>query len=619
MFVGDWNVAAEIWQRYNHLSIWRVRDGGLQMFLALSSAVLAFAAGQWVSMLVRSGLLAGFFTLLAAMVMTLWSVACLVMQLGWLWFVLPIPLLLFFATWLRAPDWINENATLKARGWAAATVAIPTVLLCAAAPIVRVNQIPVSPKGPGFSVDGYLEQITPELLAAGQSYREANAAVLADHKGKPALELLLAAANGPPAVLEDPANLTDWPVVYDDLLVSILLDSGESLEQAGRLDEAMERYFAIFKVQSDLANFSPYLLSLNESLFRESGKLRVFQRLNEWSARELQTQERLQLAIKRLEAVSVDVLHAEDAVKSNFILCQRYIEGDDRLASALLGTDNRFIFQRQLVARFAPWEARRELRSLSLRTRYWLERISSLASRLQQGLDREVPYNTALHDLANVNGYATGPHELTEPFDRWANRRHQRLADFETMRRSSLVVLACQAYRQQHGELPPKLQGLVDAGYFTKLPTDPFTGRPFVYLRGGLPTPPASEDQYDFDQWARGSDKINGIIEFERPCLWSPGSHVLTQADDSHSDNPHGFLFGQSTGVTGVMRSPNYEAWARGEWFPIPFAKSTEKAEAKPKAESKPEQTPSTLPPRPATDVDDLFRDISAESDGKQP
>jgi hypothetical protein len=615
MFEGDWNIAAEIWQRYKHLSMSRVGDGGLQMFLGLSSAVLAFAAGQWISMFVRSGLLAGFFTLLAAMVMTLWIGACLIMQLGWLWFVLPIPIVLFFATWLRAPDWINENATWRARGWAAVTVAIPTALLCAAAPIVRVNQIPVDLRGPGFSVDGYLAQITPEMLANGAVYRRANEMLSGDDPMQ-ALAMVLQAGGGPPAVLESPAKLTEWPLVQDDYLMLLVNQSGDQLTQRGELAEALERYLLAFKVYSDLTNYSPQLIW---NSYPTSSYLATLRKLNQWGAHPKQSQEQLGAAIARLKQVSVADLHAPDAVRSNYILCERFITGDRQLSPSLLGIHQNFIFTRNLLDRLAPWEAKRELRALNLKTMNWLESIRLLEERLQQGLDRDVPYfaNSAMERYSR-GGYRPAAHEVLIPFDRWSFALVHRLEAFETLRRTSLIILACQAYQQKHGDLPQKLEDLVSAGYFAKLPTDPFTGRPFVYFREGLSKPSSTEDREDFDRYKNSDEKLNGHIQFDRPSLWSPGSRLLTQDDRSTSDNKHGFLFG-SWHRNGVMRSPNYEAWARGEWFPIPLKYPAEEPEATPKNKTKAEESPDGGSSAAATDVGDLFREPPTESRDTKP
>ena len=66
-----------------------------------AGAVIPFAAGQWLSMLVPSGILAGFFSLVLTGLIFAWAALMQVMGVSLWWSVLPIPLVLFFATWLR--------------------------------------------------------------------------------------------------------------------------------------------------------------------------------------------------------------------------------------------------------------------------------------------------------------------------------------------------------------------------------------------------------------------------------------------------------------------------------------------------------------------------------------
>ncbi len=80
------------------------------MFI-LTSIGLAYAAGQWTSMFLRSGLLAGFTGVLLTAVLCSWASLMTLLHISWTWSVAPIPLVLLCATWLRAPDWIRENTT----------------------------------------------------------------------------------------------------------------------------------------------------------------------------------------------------------------------------------------------------------------------------------------------------------------------------------------------------------------------------------------------------------------------------------------------------------------------------------------------------------------------------
>jgi len=135
-------------------SAWRIVVGSVDgsspllaqlnlVILGLKFAMVAFAAGQWTSMMVRSGLLSGFFGLLLGTMLCGWVLRMEAMHLSWLWTVLPIPLVLLWATWLRAPDWVRENTQWSARFRATGVVVIPALTLMVAVPYYRVHEIPV--------------------------------------------------------------------------------------------------------------------------------------------------------------------------------------------------------------------------------------------------------------------------------------------------------------------------------------------------------------------------------------------------------------------------------------------------------------------------------------------
>jgi hypothetical protein len=470
---------------------WRQRgiEHAVIVFFGLGPATLAFAGGQWISMMVRSSLLASFFTLLLAAALTLWMYGCFVMRLSWLYFLVPIPLVFYFATWLRVPDWISENTTWRARTKAAAAVMVPALVLFTAAPIARVNQVPKL--DPGFSVAAYLAEITPQALAAGELYKRANEALHdQDRRGQRALDLVLKASAAPDVVLADPATLVDWPIVRDDSLISLVNHSADRLVTAGRLEQARDRYLLAFKVVSDLTNHAPRLRDWY--LNSQSSMTETFASLNVWGAHTMQSEVSLREAISRLQAISVDVLHPEDAIKSNYILCQRYIEGDERLATTLLGANNPLIFQRALVARLMPWEAFRELRALNLNSGLALAMTQSLRASLlaDRGRDEAEPFsNLQENSPLYFSYYQASPLELSPLLSRWNGTSRQQMINFETCRRSTLIILASQAYQLKHGSLPNSLEDLISKpekpgdGYFAALPTDPYTGRNYIYFR----------------------------------------------------------------------------------------------------------------------------------------
>src|SRR5262249_35266408 len=74
--------------------------------VGLAFVAVAYSAGQWMSMFVRSGIMAGFLGIVLSSLLCGWTVLMHNMRLSFLWTVFPIPIVLLAGTWLRAPDWI---------------------------------------------------------------------------------------------------------------------------------------------------------------------------------------------------------------------------------------------------------------------------------------------------------------------------------------------------------------------------------------------------------------------------------------------------------------------------------------------------------------------------------
>ena len=143
------------------------------VWLALSWTAVAFAAGQWASMMVRSGLLAGLVGIVLAAVLCAWTLLMAELNVSWWWSVAPILPVLLWATWLRAPDWARENTTWSARVRCGAVVLAPALLLLIAVPVHRVTEYnPLV--SPGFDPQIYLADYLPEAKTTAELYRRAN-------------------------------------------------------------------------------------------------------------------------------------------------------------------------------------------------------------------------------------------------------------------------------------------------------------------------------------------------------------------------------------------------------------------------------------------------------------
>ena len=122
-----------------------------------------FACGQLGSMFLRSGILAASVGLVSTLALYGWAELMQFLEIGWLWSLCPIPLVLLFATWLRTPDWILERNTW--RGW----LRIAAVLTSAfAASSCRSGFLPRqrdSKRSPGFLARRIARSIGPTEAA----------------------------------------------------------------------------------------------------------------------------------------------------------------------------------------------------------------------------------------------------------------------------------------------------------------------------------------------------------------------------------------------------------------------------------------------------------------------
>jgi hypothetical protein len=112
----NWNWYQSRWPSYGYIHDFVPWVNLPPMAIGLTCVAVSFCAGQWMSMFVRSGLMASFFGLLLSAILCYWVALMSAMQVSFLWSVAPIPLVLLWATWLRAPDWAAEVTSLAARG-----------------------------------------------------------------------------------------------------------------------------------------------------------------------------------------------------------------------------------------------------------------------------------------------------------------------------------------------------------------------------------------------------------------------------------------------------------------------------------------------------------------------
>jgi hypothetical protein len=117
---------------------------------AWCAIVSAYGMGQLCSMMLKQSLLSGFLAILLAVVIAAWSMLMFLWEMNPLVFVLPIGLVAFAATWLRAPAWILQQNHWKQWLGPAAAVVLPLVALVGIVPVVRQWQVRIADESYSF-------------------------------------------------------------------------------------------------------------------------------------------------------------------------------------------------------------------------------------------------------------------------------------------------------------------------------------------------------------------------------------------------------------------------------------------------------------------------------------
>jgi hypothetical protein len=548
-------------------------------------AILAYAGGQACSMFLRSGILAGFFGLVLSSVLGGWAWLMWFLQVPWLLSVMPIPLALLLATWLRAPGWLLERNTLRAWLGPGLALILPTVGVLTAVPLYRVYGIPAVE--PGFSPEEFARPATAEDKATFEMYRRAALMYVpmsgrklpsgTDEETAPpepeaertarekawieaneeVIALTVKASRQPACDFFDPdSDSSKFYVLRDSRsLCGLLVAGATQLESDGKLDAAWERYLAALRVSLHLRHrggawFGPEIADWVEA--------NVYDRLLPWAAHPRQTPQRIAAAIRELGDLTPNVPSRSDAIKSEYLWTRRVISGDPVALAQEIDTRRRREFWAVLAVQRLPWERARALRVLNLMTARDLKSFSDVESAISReasfafpdshrddqewlALMRSTPLLVALHYSPQS----------------WAYTRD--LASVTTRRRAVRLLLALEAWKIEHGELPKTLDQLVGP-YLDRLPLDPYAAEPFRYFPNGLPIPITSTR---WDRWDRNAE----VVEAGTPFIWSTTESVIVKDADEGIPDRYRIFTGRST-----WRWPTseYDVWDSGWAFPLP-------------------------------------------------
>jgi ABC-type transport system involved in multi-copper enzyme maturation permease subunit len=548
-------------------------------------AILGYTAGQLCSMFLRSGILAGFFSLVLSGVLCGWAWLMWFLQVPWTWSVVPIPLALLLATWLRAGGWLLERDTLRAWLGPILALMVPAVAVLTAVPAYRVYQIPAV--DPGFSPEEFARPATAEERETFQMYYRASlmyvpreapkrAPDVASESAPPeseaertardaawikanqeAIGLMLTASRRPTCDFFDPLSDPSKAEVLQRcrFLCDALVASAAQLESEGKLDATWERYEAAVRVSLHFRHRGAWMGPGVAD--RVEGN--VYGRLPTWAAQPGQTPQRIEAAIRQLAKLAEHVPSRSEAIKSDYLRTRRVISsGPAAFAQEIDRTRPRF--WATLAMQRLPWERARALRILNLMTARDLKSFSEVESAISReasfvlpddfrddpewlAMMRPTPLLAALHYWFHYGGRS------------WACTRD--LASIETRRRAVRLLLALEARKIEHGELPKKLDELTPS-YLDRLPADPYSAEQFQYFPQGLPIPITSAP------WDGGEPEV---IRAHTPLIWSTSESVIVKDAGEGIPDRYRIVTGR-----GTSRRPTseYDVWASGWSFPLP-------------------------------------------------
>jgi hypothetical protein len=143
------------------------------------------------------------------------------------------------------------------------------------------------------------------------------------------------------------------------------------------------------------------------------------------------------------------------------------------------------------------------------------------------------------------------------------NRMIEEYAAAETRRHATRLILALEAWKLQHGELPERLDALVGP-YFDRLPVDPYSGEPFRYFREGV------KIAFPWNQYSPTSER--GEMPANTPFIWSIGAKIEVEPRAETLLQRYRIAlpyFWNGREEWGYPKS-EYELWQAGWPFPIP-------------------------------------------------
>lgn len=569
----------------------------------LVCVAMAYTAGQFCSMLFRSGILAAVFGLALGGVLCLWTFLMRSLYLNLFWTAAPIPVALLLATRLRTADWILHRNTVRAWLRPAGVIVVPAVAILFAVPLMRVHNIPLVE--PILQAGEYQREPTAEEQATEAMYQQARDVFvpyrslippkpleegLQAEEAKPdaktvaaqedawvranqaAIARLMTATRQPLGDVGCPPrpSYSPEPLPSYGQFAHLLLAAARLAQREANLDQAMECYLATLRLARYAGYYSRYQLLcfsyyyLHQSLSSiESIELSVYDGLRNWSALPGQRPERVTAVLKDLGELIPTFPSQSNALKVQYIVARDLIQLDPAAVQAV-GLDPNDVFLMDLCDRWFSWERTRAQRFLDITTAGEIAYCQAMED--PRAGQRRFTSETWHENRARRHRGLPNPSFLPQhhvPELSWS--APEEILRLRTQRVVIRVVLGIQAWRVAHGRLPDSLDLLVRKKYLDPMPVDPLSNGPFRYLPEGLP----------FDV-VPGRESFGGMMLPAIPA----GTPLLASADVKVTPRPRPDSEGWEEWRRNYASSGG-NAWFADRVFPLPRATAATAVEHK--------------------------------------
>jgi len=475
-------------------------DLAINAWLVWSMLFSTYCVSQLMSLMVRRRLLAAVFAIVVGCLVAAWAYLMFLLDVSWLWSVLPVGIACLMATWLRAPSWLFARSGL--RGWMGPMAVIVAALagIAVAIPRYRVDEIPT------IAVGWPPQDRSPADVADAKTtidlYQRAYQAYLSERhtSGKEWQDLLVEASRQKSPWMPE-APKASWQISFTirQLATESLDVWATASQQEGQLAEALEAYLTALRVANHFDQCAP---ALQVDARHPSIRCQALAGLRSWAGAAGQTAEQIRAAIHRLEEIHA----AQPAPSARLRPWYAAVSLAIRDLPAALDADairGSSIGREEWIASRLPWERERALRLLDLIASIEVDR----AGEIEQDLQKNYPIDWLLTPAFEPIWFANGMRivlngstvfaqqiEQQQHFTQWLRTtpaiedrdfsfapQTWLVATEETDYRATLIVLALEAWRIEHGQLPDRLDQLVPA----ELPLDPVWAKPFLYYPHG--------------------------------------------------------------------------------------------------------------------------------------